>query len=657
MKLSSMEITNFKGIRSLKIDSHGGQNLNIYADNALGKTTILDAFLWLLFDKDSSGAKDFNIKTLDENGQAIPMIDHSVEAVFDMAGTGTSGTVTLKKTYLEKYTKKRGSADRVFDGHVTEYAVNGVPRSKGEYQAFVEDIAPEKLFRMLTLPTFFSEQLPWQERRKLLVEAFSTVTTAEVLANNPDLQPLAALLEKHSDDDLKKMETATRKKINEELNGIPGRIDEANKAIPEQAATGHTEVLARKAQKIAAAIEGLRQQKATVSAGGEMANKQRQLADLDTALIELRNRHAATASSEAGEKLRVESSILDTLQEQESDLYTKISRAKSDLLKQEHLLADLKRENAAIVERWKHQNTLRFVPGGACPTCGQDYPPHLLQQQEADFNRAKASAMEAINKDGEANKRAVGALKEIIAGLHASITDLDAQIGTAKANVVAQQAKIDALKQSMAAIPTVDTLPEYAEIKTKQEAIQAEIVSLRNDIGPALADLAEKITAKETELAETNRAITSIDMADGQRRRIEELKAREKELARMFEASERTLYLIEQFQRAKISALEASINDRFEMVRWKMFDEQINGGMVETCVCTVGGVPYPDLNNAAKIQAGCDIIRTLAKHHHFFPPAWIDNRESITRLPEMEQQVISLIVSEGDKSLRIETVA
>ena len=85
-----------------------------------------------------------------------------------------------------------------------------------------------------------------------------------------------------------------------------------------------------------------------------------------------------------------------------------------------------------------------------------------------------------------------------------------------------------------------------------------------------------------------------------------------------------------------------------------MFDEQINGGMTETCVCTVDGVPYSDLNNAAKVQAGMDIIGAMAEHYGFYPPVWVDNRESIVRLPEMRQQVISLVVSEPDKELRVE---
>ena len=69
--------------------------------------------------------------------------------------------------------------------------------------------------------------------------------------------------------------------------------------------------------------------------------------------------------------------------------------------------------------------------------------------------------------------------------------------------------------------------------------------------------------------------------------------------------------------------------------------------------CTTGAII--NLNNGARINVGLDIIRTLAKHYNFYPPIFIDNRESITELIDVSpQQTISLIVSEKDQELRAE---
>lgn len=654
MKLEKLTISNFKGIRGLVIDFNG-LDTNIYADNALGKTTILDAWTWLLFDKDSSGAKDFNIKTLGENGEAEHMLDHSVEAVVKLDDNPLP--VVLGKVYREKWTRKRGSADKVFDGHTTEYQINGVPTSKGEYQAFIADIAPENVLRMLTTPVFFSEQLTWQARRELLVNSFGEVSDAEILAANPELAPLGEFLQRFSVDDLKKVELSTRKKINEELTAIPSRVDEAIRAMPATAKGVNPAVLASKAQKLSAAIEALRQQKATITSGGQIAEKRRELAELDAAVLTLKNKVATSASSALAEELAAARKALADLVTAEVDLQNKLSWDKTAADKMNRKIAELKCENQAIVERWQGQSAKRFVAGGACPTCGQEYPEHLVARQEADFNRTKAQSLATIADDGNTNKAAID---ECLAKLQAIETEnsaLAAGVEEASAKVKDQRTVVEALEARMGEAPKVEELPEYQEISAKQSALLEEIAELKAGIEPALAEVDGQIEAKGQELAAVNREITDIEVAATQQYRVDELKAREKELAGQFEESEQTLYLIEQFQRARISSLEASINSRFELVKFKMFDTQINGGTSETCVCTMGGVPYSDLNNGGRIQAGLDIIRTLSAHYGISVPAWVDNRESVTRLPEMQQQLISLVVSEPDKELRVETVA
>jgi len=81
IKILELNLRNFKGIKDLKLTPEGN-NLNISGENGTGKTTIMDAFLWLLFDKDSSNSSNFNIKTLDKLGAPIHMLEHEVIAKF-----------------------------------------------------------------------------------------------------------------------------------------------------------------------------------------------------------------------------------------------------------------------------------------------------------------------------------------------------------------------------------------------------------------------------------------------------------------------------------------------------------------------------------------------------------------------------------------------
>lgn len=640
MRLKKLTLTNFQGIRSFTLDTDGGKSVSVFADNAVGKTSLYNAFLWLLFEKNSLGAKDFEIKTRDEHGNVIPSINHEVEAVIEMDGKD----VTMKRVYLEKYTKKRGSAKEEFTGHVTEHYINGVPKSKGEYQEFIDSIAPEKLFMCLTSPTYFNEQLSWQERRKMLLGLCPEIKDQDILCEMrfADLLPV---VDGRDIDDVKKIEMATRKKINEELTGIPGRIDEATRAIPENA-TGNLEALATKAQKIAAEIEPLRVSKISIISGGQVAELQKQLSEIEHDILVLKNKHLAAAGASCEEERKQLHDLSNKLQVLE--LQVDADKGKVSLLTNK--IEGYKAASRDIAARWVETNSSQFTPGGACPTCGQGYPSHLIEKQEADFNRAKSQALEAIVASGRTNETAWKECEAMLTSLNDKIAVDEQSI----ASLLEQSASIRTIIESKATPPSVETLPEYLELDEKRGELSQEIAKLLEGNQSSLAEVDQKIAAKQAELDEINRTITTIETAEIQLHRIEELKEREKELAKQFEQSEKTLFLIEQFIQAKVSKLEESINGRFSMVRFKLFDQQVNGGISETCVCTIDGVLYGSINNGARIQAGAEIVSVFQNHYGINAPVFFDNRESVTSLPEMPCQVISLIVSEADKALRVE---
>ena len=118
IKIKRLALENFKCHRNLTLDFEGG-NASIYGDNATGKTSIYDALTWLLFGKDShgNGEKNIEIKPLDENGEVR---DHNaitaVEAVLMVNGEET----TLRRTYQEVWTTKRGSSEATYDGNTSE---------------------------------------------------------------------------------------------------------------------------------------------------------------------------------------------------------------------------------------------------------------------------------------------------------------------------------------------------------------------------------------------------------------------------------------------------------------------------------------------------------------------------------------------------------
>ena len=107
-------------------------------------------------------------------------------------------------------------------------------------------------------------------------------------------------------------------------------------------------------------------------------------------------------------------------------------------------------------------------------------------------------------------------------------------------------------------------------------------------------------------------------------------------------------FTIAELKHRLIDKVESRINSMFTLVKFKMYETQINGGEAETCEALVDGVPYStNLNTAARINAGLDVINAISKHHGIHAPIWIDNRESITNLLHTDSQIINLVKDEN----------
>ena len=227
IRISNLKLKNFKGIKDLKIDFNS-ENTNIYGKNATGKTTIFDAFKWLFFDKDSNDRKDFNIKTLDSENKPIHFLDHEVEATLVV----DEMKMVFKKILHEKWVTKRGQSEQEFAGHETNYWIDEVPIKKKDYEEKINSLIPESLFKLITDPTYFNNQLKWTERRELLINiSGTTISDDEILNSKEEFKIIKDNLEGRSIDDYKKVVQAKIKDLNKEKETIPVRIDELTNTL------------------------------------------------------------------------------------------------------------------------------------------------------------------------------------------------------------------------------------------------------------------------------------------------------------------------------------------------------------------------------------------------------------------------------------------
>lgn len=648
MKLLSLTLKNFKGVKSFSLDAQG-ENVSVYGDNATGKTSLFDSFTWLFFDKDSLNRKDFQIKSLQMDGEPEHGLDHSVEAELVLS---SGKRLTLKKVFSEKWTKKRGSAKAEFTGHTTDHFIDGVPVQKKEYDAKIAEIADEGIFRLLTDPRYFNEVLHWQKRRELLLEVCGDVSDHEVIQSNKDLSGLPGILGNRTLDDHRKVIQARRTEINKELQKIPVRIDEVERGLPDTAGLNKSQLEAE-AAGLKEAIRSKEQQIARIEEGGEVAEKTKRLREIEAELFKIQNGYQAGQ----GKKIQEAQKRLYDAKSKRSETALVIENTQKVLEYNTRSIGDLVEKAEAKRQQWYECNAEQFAyeQDDTCPTCGQKLPAERLQEARekalADFNLRKAKRLEEITGEGKKLKARKEELEKENQEKQSKLEGAQKSLKAIDREVEAAASELEQVNQTLNEYAND---PAYQEKLKEKEAVEAAIRDLKEGRTQEVVGIRGEIDALREQLRGAEGKIDDLDRSEQGLKRIEELKAQERALAEEYERLEQELYMTEQFIRSKVQLLEEKINSKFQMARFKLFDVQINGAVAETAETMYNGVPYSNLNNGAKVQVGLDIIRTLQCHYGLSCPVWIDNRESIVRLPEMDCQVISLIVSEKDKKLRVE---
>ncbi|MTW85599.1 hypothetical protein F3157_07970 [Virgibacillus dakarensis] len=647
IKLLNLVLTNFKGIKHFELNASGG-NVRIYGDNATGKTTLFDAFVYLLFDKDSQNQKEFGIKTL-VAGKVQHKLNHEVEATFLV----DEQELTLKKVFSEKWTKKRGSVTADFTGHTTDYYINGVPSKKKEYTDKVASLVDEDIFKLLTSPGYFNEQLHWKKRRDLLLEIAEDVTDQDVINSNAGLSKLADVLSGRSIEDHKKVIAAKRKEINQELDRIPIRIDEINRNLPDVNGLDKAGIESQLTE-LNNQIEAKLGQISDIRNGSEVNNIRKQISDIDLQIANAKNEHAQQGQQELyGLKAR--------LQEEQSNiniLQSKIKSKDQQYQMNKEYIADLTEKMDRWRSYWQEINSREFTHEADCncPTCGQELPQEQLEQARdkalIQFNADKSNELERYKNKGLEAKANVEKTQAENEKIDFEIQKLKSQIDEKQAQVVKIHSKIN---ESESSVKPIDENPLYQKLVQDRQALEQKIYEMQQSVETSIQIVQSEINELTGRQSALNIDLSKLAQSEQSQKRITELEQQEKDLAAEFDQLEHELYLAEEFIRTKVNLLEDKINSKFKFARFNLFKENINGGLEEICDTTYKGVPYSSgLNNAARINVGLDIINTLSQHYGVQAPIFVDNAESVTKLIDIDAQVISLVVSEPDKQLRVE---
>ena len=636
--LKRINIENFKGIRQFSTDF--GFRTSVYGANATGKTSVLDAFMWLLFDRDSSGANKFGIRPLNADGTMVDNVEIKVEATLLV----NNASMTFRKVQKQIWTKKRGSDAPTFTGNKNEFALNDFPVSETEYKAEVSNIVSADLFKMITDPRSFAS-MKWQDQRELLMKLITDVTDESVLLGNAEkYEPIRdEVLLGGAEKTLIKAKK-TMSELKKKQDELPVRIDEASKQIVDVDDEYEIEL---KRNEVVARLNSIKAKREDVLG----AHK-----GIDEASTKLMALHRVLAETEQTEqkkvnKLRFDAmSKVDGLQELITSLNGKKSRFSQEIEAKQTALESARQAIEQTREDYMRTRD-EDIAGDAliCPTCGREFPEDKAEEIISKFDERKRMHLQEITAKGNFQKKQMLDLTAEIERLKESIFHIDAQLQSAQDELVKAQAAYDALPE----LADLDGNETIIDLR-KQIAEHEALLKASDDGAEIKAALKEEEAKWQAELNAVNRLLAAVESNKAAKKRIESLREEQRNVGQLVALQEQKIYLLEEFSRAKMDAMSEGINSCFEKVNFKLFDTQINGGMRETCEMTMNGVPYSGLNSAAKMQAGLDVIRTLSRLYGVTAPIWCDNRESVTEIPEMDAQVISLYVSPEDKTLRVE---
>ncbi|MCD8381513.1 MAG: hypothetical protein LUC30_01140 [Clostridiales bacterium] len=641
--LLRLTLERFKGMERLELD-FGGRSASVYGRNGTGKSSIYDAWAWLMTGKDSRGQTPADV-----NGCSIKPLDGEGNVLDHAAHTAVTGVLsvdgreqTLRREYYEKWTRKRGRAEESYDGNTTDYFIDGVPVQKKLYDETVAQIAPPEQFRVLSDLYAFAG-LGDRSRRDILLQVAGLGDEREIMATDERFSPLLAATETDSLERYTKKVKSLRRKLNEQRAAIPARLDEVKRSVEELSGLPFDEL--RRSVADLEAEESRLNGQLSQSSTDRTAALRVQVGELENRrnALNLENRQyrsAQEANRPDPEEKKRELNRLQVSYRYESERYHSACR---DADKYEARLEQCR-------EDWQETWRERYPGNAICPTCGQTLPAEQQAEAQTVWEGHHRKKLDDAAREGEQLKKLAARSKEQAAEVQTRMVELENRIAQAKDELAALQA---------APAGEIADLPDFgqqmdkiaAELEAAQQALQAATEDAEKDTRTLRAQK-EAITA---ELRGLREQLAREDILRRAREREKALQEQTREVSEQIAQADRTLDLADEFTRYKTERVTDGINGCFRLARFRLFQRQVDGGLVDCCDVLYGGVPYSGgLNDGAVICVGLDIIDTLSRHYGLRLPVFVDRAESVNELPELENQVIRLAVTDTDEKVRLE---
>lgn len=625
----------------------GDKTTIISGRNGIGKSRILDAFIWVLFGKDRFDRKDHNVKTI-VNGEFLKMTEAKVELVLLVDGE----IIKLTRTLKEKWVKPRGQVEQVFSGNETETYWNGVPVSVTEYSKNVSELFSDNVFKMITNPLYFAE-MDWKLQREQLFAIAGKIDDNEIASKD---EAFVALLEELSGKSLanwRKELNVQKKTLQKKLNEVQPRVDQLGRMMPEAINLEEAQEELKRTNETIAAID-----RAIADKAEAKKQEQAERAQIQARINTLKSKQQEivfSANEEEKKKARDANSERTELMSQIRSLNAKKDRMRSQInsnVDDENSL-DKKRYAKAIEleetrEKYAELKKQEYNDKeDVCVHCGQLLPEANREKAREQYNERKLAKLEAIVAYGNGIKKEVENLTERIISINNDGQSLQNELN----NIEKQIEAISEQLRETKAIEPKEVSPK--EIKEWVE-LEEEIQQLEDKLSEPcmLIDYFNENADKKELQQKRDELLKAIDSENLRTRYLKEIEIIQEEgshIAQEIADIEKREYTANEFEKAKVNEVSSRVNGLFKKVQFKLFEKTIEGNEVEVCIPLVDGIPFSTANTAGRLHAGFDIIRVLQDHYNVSAPKFVDNAEGVNTLPDTDDQVIALEVSNDNE--------
>ncbi len=656
MRLLSLELKNFKGHKNLEV--RFGDLTRIIGANGTGKTTIFDAFCFVLTGKDSLGRVcgtgqkgEATIRPRKVDGDLVHEVEVSVTAKL----VDEDGEVhTLQRIFCEEYGTSKSSGQKFFKGNTTKYFINEVPLAAGKYDAWVKEHIDPVRFNLTSNPAYFPA-MHWQDQRKWLLQISGGVEDMDVIAADPELKPMENLIARHTVEDVKAMADAQLKLANKTIKEDMVRIDQTSVLAGNATASDLAAQIARHDELVRAQNETVTRAESelTNAKNGNRAAQVQNKLDAQKNVIEYWELRRHNKIIEIKNDFKAKAAALETSIKGAQESVKSKRQQLASLSGQIKETEDRKEE---LYQQYDAEDAKQFSDANVplCPFCHQPLPADKVEELRAQFNSDKSRVLERIVADGKKLNARIEDLKN-------QQSMLSAGIAADEQNAVESQKQLDGImaaeKAALDKLPQLEDIPEFREERAKRDMLARELADLQAGEQPNLAPLQanvdearkirDSLLAKRSELQANLNTLHAI--AD-----LENDLQKQRENA---DTAASTLRMVSLFIQTKCRMLTDRVNQLFPGLEWRLFMRNIgNDDIVETCELTMHGTPYRDLSAGEKIRAGLIIVDTLQEKLQTVNPVFVDGAESITFTPKVKSQLV-LLKAEENTELKFELEA